>query len=366
VVGGHIRDPAERSMDHHSSRRPSRASRSDAAESGVSLVELMIGVVIATVVLAAGYTVMGSSEKAATVNDQTAQLQQNARVAMDLISNDLKTAGFGFAGTVDACSAAVVPADNNVGGKDTGPDRVSLVVPVALSTLAKTVTGPTTTVTLQSGAVAAMSPEGFGEGAAISINGVISGSVAAISGDALSVSPTIGAPAVFPIGTQVYWLRCLTYQVIGPADANAAVCEGTAPCLVRGVSSGRDCNVVPNACVAVAEGIEDLQLAYACDGCRGSEPDGMIDDQNASNTFDEADFVSDSTWSSGAMTTDTIRLVRINVVARQTKSDTTVRTAPRVVEDHNPLDDSGFALAAYQPYRRRVLTRVVQVRNLGL
>lgn len=353
-------------MDHRPPCRLHRAPPRDAVESGVSLVELMIGVVIATVVLAAGYTVMGSSEKAATVNDQTAQLQQNARVAMDLISNDLKTAGFGFSGTVDACGTAVVPADNNVGGKDAGPDRVSLVVPVALSTLEKTVTGSTTTVTLRPGAVAAMSPEGFGVGAVISINGVVSGAVTAISGDALSVSPTIGAPAVFPIGTPVHWLQCITYQVIRPADSNVGVCEGTAPCLVRGVSSSRDCNVVPNSCVAVAEGIEDVQLAYACDGCKGSEPDGTIDDQNASNTFDEADFVSDSTWTSGAMTTETIRLVRVNVVARQTRSDATVRTAPRVVEDHNPQDDPGFALTEYQPYRRRVLTRVVRVRNLGL
>ncbi len=334
-------------------------------ERGATLVELMFGLAIALVAVGAGYAVMNSSQRAASVNSQTAEMQQNVRVAMELLTQDLKTAGFGMNGAVGGCAYAIVPADNQTGGPDTGPDAVSLVVPTVLSTLAAQVTGgpATTTITLQSGAVAAMAPNGFGAGTVISINGILAGSVVGIAGDILTLGNAISAPAVFPPGTPVYWLQCLRYDVVRVTDVNAAtLCTGNPPCLRRGPNP--DTN--PTSMVAVAEGIEDLQLAYACDGCNGTVSDGIIDDQNASNTFDTADFISNSTWTSSPVTPDTIRLVRLSIVARQTQSDPQwASTAPIVAEDHNPTSDAGFSLATYQQSRRRLLTRTVQVRNLG-
>lgn len=326
----------------------------------------MFGLAIALIVVGAGYTVMSGSEKAATLNDQTAQMQQNARVAMELLSRDIKMAGFGMNGPVGACGTAIVPLDNTPGGPDTGPDQVRLVVPTVLSTLAATATGPFTTITLQAGAVAAMTPDGFGVGAAISIGGTQATTVAAIAGDVLTNGTTVGAPMVF-LGcvqpctgaTQVFWQQCITYSI----GTTLAACGVNAPCLLR---NG----------VAIAEGIEDLQLAYACDGCAGAIPDGVVDDQNASGTFDAADFISDSTWAASPITADTIRLVQINIVARQPRaqvsSPSEVGTAgmstpaPIVAADHNPSSDAGFNLATYSQIRRRLLTRTVQARNLGL
>lgn len=303
-------------------------------------------------VLGGAYTVLNGSQKAASTNSQTAEMQQSARVAMELLTQDLKTAGFGMGGPVGTCAAAIVPADHTSGGADRGPDSVSVVVPTILSTLAaQVVGGPTTnTIALQSGAVAAMTPDGFGVGAAISVNGVLPATVSGIAGDVLTLGSTIGAPAVFPAGVSVYWLRCLAYAI----GSTPAACSGASPCLLRGG-------------VAIAEGIEDLQLAYACDGCTGAAADGVIDDQNASNTFDAADFISNSAWTISPMTPDTIRMVRVSIVARQTIKDAQWNsTAPIVVEDHNPTSDTGFLMGTYQQSRRRLLTRTVQVRNLGL
>lgn len=335
----------------HAGARSNRVRPPDEnGAAGHSLVELMVGISISMLALAAGYTAMSSSDKAATVNDQTVQMQQNARVAMRLLSQDIKAAGFGMSGAVGSCGQAIVPGDNNPAGNDTGPDQVSLVVPTLLSTLASGAAGPAASVALQAGAVAAMQPDGFAANATVSIGGVVTATVAGLNGDALTLSPPITAPAVFPVGTQVYWLRCTTYAI----GTTTAACSGSAPCLLRGG-------------VAVAEGIEDLQLAYACDGCNGNQPDGVIDDQNGSNTFDAADFISNSAWTASPATPDTIRLVRVSLVARQTRSDPQwTSTAPIAVEDHDPTKDAGYSLAAYQQVRRRLLTRTVQVRNLGL
>jgi type IV pilus assembly protein PilW len=334
---------------------------------GMTLIELMFGMTIAMIVIGAGYTVMTGSQKAASVNDQTTQMQQNVRLGMDLLTQDLKMAGFGMTAPVGACNYAIVPGDNTAGGADNGPDTVSVVVPTTstinpLWTLAAQVTGaPTaTTMTLQVGAGAAMTASGFGVAPyalpqPISVNGTVSATVTALAGDTLTVSSSINSPAVFPAGTQVFWLQCITYDVVRATDANAnTLCSGNPPCLRR---NG----------VAIAEGIEDLQLAYACDGCAGAVPDGVLDDQNASGTFDTADFISNSTWTVAPLTPDSIRMVRINIVARQLRADPNwTSSQPVVVEDHNPTGDAAYNAQAYSQMRRRVLTRTIQVRNIGL
>lgn len=331
---------------------------------GMTLVELMFGVVITLVLVGAGYTVMTGSEKAASVNDQTAQMQQNGRIAMEVLARDLKMAGFGMIGPVAACNNAVVPTDNNLGGADTGPDSVSLVVPAVLSTLRATVTGGPTvnTIQLQTGDVAVA---GFTANQPISVGGTVSATATGVAGDTLTLLNPIGAPAVFPGcvqpctgATLVYWLQCVAYTI----NTNAVACSGNPPCLMRGG-------------VPVAEGIEDLQVAYACDGCTGTGiPDGIVDDQNASGTFDAADFMSNNNWLTSPMTPDRIRLVRVSIVARQPRTDVgmgerTTRgsmSAPVVAEDHNPATDPGFNATTYAQERRRLLTRTIQVRNLGL
>ncbi len=346
-------------MHSHADNTRQRILRS---ERGVTLVELMFGLVIGLVLIGAGYSVLQSSEKAMTVNDQTSEMQQNARIAMELVSRDLKMAGFGMTSAVGNCGTAIVPADNNPGGADTGPDSFSVVVPTQLSTLAAQARGTVATVTLQSGAVAAMVPDGFGTNSVISVGGVHMSVVSNISGDVLTLSTQIGSPAVYPVGTQVYWLRCITYDIVRTTTANATtLCSGLAPCLRRGVSPSA------TTMVPVAEGIEDIQVAYACDGCATSVADGVVDDQNASGTFDTSDFVSNSSWNTSPMTADTIRLARVSIVARQTRSDPQwTQSAPQVVEDHNPTQDTGFNSTAYSQIRRRVFTRTIQLRNVGL
>ena len=107
-------------------------------EEGMTLIELMVAGVIGIMVIATAGTVLSVSYKASRTNNQVAQTQQNARIAMDLLAEDLKIAGFGMTGTVGGCTRAIMPGDNVVTGalsliNDKGPDRISLVVPFSSS-----------------------------------------------------------------------------------------------------------------------------------------------------------------------------------------------------------------------------------------
>jgi len=353
-------------------------------QDGFTLIELMVGIVIAVIVSAAAFTALTSSSKATRVNDQTAQTQQSARVAMELISHDIKMAGYGMTGPVGNCGTAIVPADNNVGGADTGPDSISLIVPTTISKLVGPVIGP---FGMNTNPVPLVSASGFSTNSFISIGGTTSATVASLSGNNLVLVSTVAPPAAFPVNMPVYLLQCVTYQVIQATDTNAAICGGSAPCLARGIAApllgGRiDCNGPggTNVCVSIAEGIEDLQWAYGCDGCNalvnGGIADYVIDDQGViNNIFDAGDFVSDSNWATPPMTPDTIRLVMVSIVAREIQAEQGFgegnvtmanTTGPLIVQDHNPSADAGYVATTYQQFRRRLVTRTVEVRNIGL
>lgn len=381
-------------------------SRADAR--GFTLTEVMVALMIGTIVTLTAFSVLYSSQQMQSINEQTTQTQQNARVAMELIATDLKDAGFnsqalappgiGIAGATGTCGInGILPGDNNTAGNDTGPDRVSMIVPTLLSTLLTPITGaaPTTDVVLQNGAVAGAGGDGFLvapydlPNPVISIAGFHIGTVSTTSTDTLRLSAQVKLPkeAVMPAGTQVYWLKCVMYKVIH-ASSNAAteqpLCGGALPCLVRGTPPCTVGQVGP-ACVPVVDGIEDLQFSYACDGCVGTE-DTVIDDQagGTAGAFDVNDFVSNNAWNSGAFLPKTIRMVQVSVVARQvrarmkgedvSKATALVTGAPLVVQDHNHANgvfaagDLGTpdAQLAYAQQQRRVLTRAVQLKNMGL
>ena len=207
-----------------------------------------------------------------------------------------------------------------------------------------------------------------GSGAYISLGGVVTVPVTSSAGATITLGTPTYAPMNFPVGTQVYLLQCVTYQV----QTGAANCGSAGPCLTRTVDSG----TAPTVTTSLVDGVEDLQFAYACDGCNtainGGVSDNVIDDFNANNTFDIADFQTNRVWAVGTFDPATIRLVQINIVARQTAIDQGTGegiqagslSAPLQVSDHLPSNDAGYAAATYQSFRRRFLTRTVDTRNM--
>jgi type IV pilus assembly protein PilW len=69
-------------------------------QGGVSLIELMIAIVLALLLLAGLIQVYLSSKQSYNAQEQLARMQESGRFAMDLITSDLRRAGY-WGGTVD-------------------------------------------------------------------------------------------------------------------------------------------------------------------------------------------------------------------------------------------------------------------------
>jgi type IV pilus assembly protein PilW len=369
-------------------------------QQGVTLIELLIGALVAMTIIAAGFAVLTSSSKALTTNEQTVETQQNVRMAMEFLFRDIRQAGFGMVGPVGNCATAIVPADNNTAGPDRGPDRISLVVPVGNPVGSATdpawiVNSNTTAgfnqVPLPSAlAITNMASEAGGSltapsPATISIGGAITTTVTGTSGANLTVA-AVPAPVLAKQNTPVYLLQCITYQIIPPPDATG-LCAGRSPCLVRGVAGGvaagvLDCMTAGSKCTSIADEIEDIQFAYGCDGCvaavNGGTADGIIDNQGGAAGFDQADFVTNNAWATAPLTADKIQLAQVTIVGRQRRADQgfgegnqqTLQGTALQVSDHLH-SDGVFAAGDYAtltpPYtstRRRLLTRTIELRNL--
>ncbi len=333
-------------------------------QQGMTLIEVLIAMVISLIVITAGFTILTTTSRGLRANEAVADSQQNARIAMELIARDIKLAGFGMPAAIGNCPTALVPIDQTPTGPDTASDSIDLLVPTTNNVtpiwrLAQ-VAGPLgfNTITLDAGAVANMVSAGMVNNSYISIAGAFTARVPVVpgTGNVLTLEFMVPSPITFPIGAQVYLLQCIRYDI----GTTAAACgTSNAPCLRRGISGG--------AMTAVVEGIEDLQLAYACDGCVGTE-DGVIDNQvGGTAAFEAADFVTNSTWATAPMTPDKIRLVQVNLVARQIGTDLGLGEGKASFQGNAAgLQVSDHALAGSQQYRRRVLSKTIEVRNIGL
>jgi type IV pilus assembly protein PilW len=135
---------------------------------------------------------------------------------------------------------------------------------------------------------------------------------------------------------------------------------------VAGVVTG------PNAEAPIADGVEDLQLTYACDGCvtaiNSGIPDRIIDDVSGNGSFDQADFLSNVTWTTAPRTPDKIQLVQVAMVARQSKDDQGFGETNGAVTGASAISFPGGdrTLPADPNHRRRMLVKTVETRNVGL
>ena len=335
-----------------------------ASERGFTFVELVISLFIFSVVSMAAFAVLSSTQQTAVMNDQTVQVQRNVRLAMDLIARDIRMTGYGnpAAGSIGGCANHLNATDQAVGA-DTGPDSISVMtVDQQIGTLQNAFTsGNSITVSSMIAGVAAND--------VITLDGVLTATVNGVAGSVLTLSQGVQAPVVFPVGMPIMRLTCVTYTVTG---------IGVTPPfqLLRAVGAG--------AGVAIVDGIESIQFAYAVD----ANADGQIDDQagGLANTVDCLDFVPNNgactngttAYAAGTGTVTTlpatvnatptsVRQVRITVVGRaippaaanvanNTWSDPTFTSSSAVTAEDQ-------VIASATGIRRRALTRIVSLRD---
>lgn len=299
------------------------------------------------IVISAIYTLYISQNKSYAIQEQIAEMQQNARVAMDMIIRDVRMAGYGVAAS-EAFKTGNIDYDYN--GTDdfqTNNDSSRLN---ADGIMMRRADGPPMDIIRYQGSASNLSvcsPSGFETGDILTImtesgDSIYYRTIQATQMQETSANP---CPCECESSSDLCDGKCDKINFSpGQSDYNnpgglgdgdwengtvalfkdiAYFIDPNGPVLRRSVNG--------SSAQPLAENIEDLQFAY-------QDEDG--------NWFDSPPSVQD------------IRSVRINILARTGKVDPDFGGSRPTIEDH--------AAGSTDNYRRRLFTTVVRVRNMGL
>jgi len=99
---------------------------------GLTLIEMLIALVISSILMAASYRVFIGGQKVYMVQDQVADMQQNARAALDRMTREVRMAGYrqdilASLGNVGGFTRIITPVNNadNIGNND---DQITLII----------------------------------------------------------------------------------------------------------------------------------------------------------------------------------------------------------------------------------------------
>ena len=84
-------------------------------QKGVTLIELLVGLVISGIIIAGIYRVFVAQTRAYTVQDQVVEVQQNIRGAMELMLRDVRMAGYSSNINPVTLAASIYPGDTSLG-----------------------------------------------------------------------------------------------------------------------------------------------------------------------------------------------------------------------------------------------------------
>jgi prepilin-type N-terminal cleavage/methylation domain-containing protein len=178
---------------------------------GFSLVELLVAIAISSILAIAFWTLAATQDSTYKAQDSTGEMQQNLRVAVQMLSGSIIGAGLG-------------PQVSTINGQNAGawynaangwvPYRITATsidiigcgqVPASLSAQAA---AGTNVLALQAGQGA-----NFTVGQDISVEGMESAVVSAVAGDNLTLSAALAL--THPLQSNVYLLQWATYSVGG-------------------------------------------------------------------------------------------------------------------------------------------------------
>jgi prepilin-type N-terminal cleavage/methylation domain-containing protein len=197
---------------------------------GFSLIEVLIGLLLSTIIVFALYAVLSSQDRVYSLQDDIGEMQQNLRVAIEKISRDISMAGFGkpaWSNVNDASLSSWYNVGNGyraikpVSGSGTTLDILGCL-DAASGKLSASVTAGETNIVLQPGEGPHFNASP-GTKSDISIGGYENAKIIGISGDILTIdtdpvaSGNQGLANNYAGGTEVYTVRWLTYST-GTSD----------------------------------------------------------------------------------------------------------------------------------------------------
>lgn len=330
---------------------------------GFTLIELLIAILLTMAVLSAGYSVFYGSSKATVMQTQLSRMQDNARMAMDVLARNFRRAGFGVnfsnypAGIVIRPANPPITYDGVTSEKlrhenhTDAPDAVTIV-----GGWQGWKTRFERTALAQASQIKVVDASMIQAGDVIGIGLTHSAPVGAIAGTVLTLNDTIqharlnmkyygdlnelGNPEV----DENNFTR--SGEMVVKVEANRFE-------IVSEVFSTGSIPVLKQDGQPVAEGIEDMQFEYGVD----TNDDKIIQDAEWTHTPDQVSF-------GGAVSDmrEKIRLVRITIVARTDNPDPVLVGSTRTV----PAIADRAARDVTDGYRRLVLTRMVKCRNMDI
>jgi prepilin-type N-terminal cleavage/methylation domain-containing protein len=299
-------------------------------DQGVTLIELLIVMVIAAILVAGIYSLFITQQRSYYVQDQVSGVQQDARVALDIMARDIRMAGFligsqGF--NINTFTFAVTPTNNTI-----SPDSITVVTADEFMS-----GGNPATVTNVNNNVVTLSANNTDIGNFFNIgtrsfvvfeadSTKVIYQITGINGQTLTLNqfPPIYLATILPAvtGARIFRIKAITYSVTnGVLQRDENTGAGPQPLAGDGI------NTI----------VEDLQFAYQVQG-------------NTANWW--------NTPAAAGATNADITMVRINIIVRTAVPD------PQDTSFFKPACEDRGRENTFTGCRRRLYTTVVKVRNL--
>jgi len=275
-------------------------------KTGATLIELLIALVLSSILVAAFYRTFIDQQKTYTVQEQVADMQQSVRVGVDQITRQIRMAGYGLGENILASFGVTdVNGFTNIFTPGNNVNNIGNNDDSITIIIAVEVAKLTETVAQGSSVLKVSNGEDFNSDKQkyLCLNGVNNYLVQSVSGNTITLATPLSEGHL--IDEPVFLIKAVTYKLTSDTT------NPNIPVLVKNDNTGDGDQVI-------AENIEDLQFRYTL-------ADGSVTDSPANP--------------------EDIRIVCANIKARTKMADTQSSSVG---------------------YRRRELTSVIKVRNLGL
>lgn len=277
-------------------------------EKGITLIELLVALVISSILVAGLYRTLIGQQKTFNVQDQTVDMQQNMRAAINRMMTEIRMAGFGNLSMVLPVTFGLKTFNNVLNLDDPSAGALTIITALdgtaSLTVAVSSGQNQVTVSTLTDGLGNALFD--LADRKYVSIGGLESYVVSAIDNatKTITLQNKDGSAASFsynhPVGTPLFHIRALSYQVASVSGI---------PTLLRDENLGA-------GAIAQADGIETLQFTYL--------------DANGNPTLNPPD----------------IRIIRVTLTARAEKRDPDLKNG--------------------DGYRRRQIASSIHLRNMGI
>ncbi|TFH33423.1 MAG: prepilin-type N-terminal cleavage/methylation domain-containing protein [Deltaproteobacteria bacterium] len=310
-------------------------------EAGFSLIEVMAALVILAIAMTAVFATFISQQKSFTTQNRVAEMQQNLRQAAEVMSRDIRMAGYGIPDNVAIPNNVIAsgvtslrslyPKDNS-----TGPDQIYLLYMFDMDNNQRS-TWNTAEMASGAASVTVDNAAGFlSSGELVIVTDYTKAQLFQVSSKT-ATSLTFGG-AIYP-GTSssafVAGSPPPAPSTVAKARFNRYFIDSTTDPAHPTLMVDRMGGATPQP---VADDIEDMQFTYGLD----TNGDGIIE-----------------SWSSGAATPSQIRQVRLQLMAR-------TRLPEAGWSELRPVLGNHPAATTPDGYRRRTYDIVIDVRNSGV